>query len=311
MIENENNPSADGPQVLTFLERYQIHPVIFAILSLVVLFTTYQIIGGLLAYILFGNKFSEENVTGIRWLTVFSQITFLLIPTLLLTKLATLQVKDFLRFNKTSVLLVLLSFLGIFSLGQMLQVYMVLQDQIPIPQSIKPFVEQLKETIEHAYRTLAGSKNIGEFLFVTFVVALVPAFSEEILFRGMIQSSFEKVLFGWKAVIITGIIFGAFHLNPFTFIPLSAIGIYLGFLAVQSNSIYVPISAHFFNNFVAVIAIHFNYAESELITGKPDEMTSEMLIFTFLFFSIVFFVTMYYFIAASKISKSKNQNIGV
>ncbi len=238
-------------------------------------------------------------------MTVFSQITFLLIPTLLLTKLATLHVKEFLRFNGTSVLLVLLSFLGIFSLSQLLQVYMIFQEQIPIPHSLQPILNELKEYIEYAYRIIAGSKNTEELLFVVFVVAIVPAISEEILFRGMVLGVLEKYFTRWRAVVITGIIFGAFHLNPFSFIPLSVIGIYLGFLVLHSNSIYVPVAAHFFNNFVAIIAIHLNYGDNDLITGNPTEMPKSLLIFTFLFFSIVFFISMYYFIVVSKVLKLK------
>ncbi|MDI6779749.1 MAG: CPBP family intramembrane metalloprotease [Bacteroidota bacterium] len=285
--------------MMTFLERYNISPVLFAFISLVTLFVTYQIVGSLVAVLLFGIKINPENVTGYRILTAFSQIIFLLIPTLLLTKLASSHVWEFLRYKRTSLLQIIIPFVGIFSLQQILQVYLAAQEMIPVPESLKPFLDQMKRMIEESYRLIAGSADFPELVFVIIVIALVPAFAEETLFRGMVQRSLENSLNPKKAIILTGVIFGLFHLNPVTFIPLSIIGFYLGFLAFKSQSIFVPVSAHFFNNLLAVITIHLNYGDDELITGKPSEMPLELLLITFVTFSLVFVLSIYYFIRVS------------
>lgn len=286
---------------MNFLERHNISPVMFAFISLIFLFITYQIIGGALAYLFFQGQVNEQTVNGIRWLTVFSQIVFLLVPTILLTRLVSSNVRDYLRFKSTSLIQIILAMLGMFALGQMLQVYLTVQEMIPIPENIQPWVDMFKKSIEQLYRQVAGASNIQELFFVLFVIAVVPAFAEEFLFRGLVQGSLERGLTPLKGVILTGIIFGAFHLNPFTFIPLAIIGIYLGFLVLKSNSLMVPIAAHFFNNAVAVFAIYLKYDDDALITGKPSAMSPEILLLSFLFFALVFSTIMYYFIRASNL----------
>ncbi len=285
----------------TFLDRHNISPVLFAFISLVILFTTYQIIGGALAYLFFKGQINENTVNGIRWLTVFSQIIFLLAPTILLTKLASSDIRDYLRFKSTSLIQIILAMFGMFALGQMLQVYLTVQEMIPLPENIQPLVDSIKKSIEQLYKQVAGASNIRELFFVLFVIAVVPAFAEEFLFRGLVQRSLERGLTPLKGVIFTGIIFGAFHLNPFTFVPLAIIGIYLGFLVLKSGSLMVPIAAHFFNNAIAVFAIYLKYDDDALITGKPSAMSPEILLLSFVFFLLVFFIIMYYFIRASNL----------
>ena len=294
---------------LTFLERHNISPVLFAFISLIILFGTYQIVGGVMTLLVYGAQITTNNVNGIRWFTMFCQLVFLLLPTLLLTKLATFKPMDFLRLNKVSFLQSVLAIVGIFSLQQILQVYMVFQDKIPIPQSIQPQLDQIKQMMEEAYKVLAGSSNFPEMLFVVLVVALVPAFSEELLFRGLVQRSLEKSLNVRKGIIITGMVFGAFHLNPFSFVPLAAIGIYLGFLTAKSESIISSITAHFFNNFIAILALRFGYGDNDLITGKAAELSTEELSITFIVSTVVFVLSIYYFISVSekKINLNKEE----
>ncbi len=286
---------------MNFLDRHNISPVMFAFISLVILFTTYQIIGGALAYLFFQGQVNDQTVNGIRWLTAFSQIIFLLVPTILLTKLVSYDIRDYLRFKSTSLIQIILAMLGMFVLSQMLQVYLTVQEMIPLPENIQPLVESIKKSIEQLYKQVAGASNIQELLFVLFVIAVVPAFAEEFLFRGFVQGSLERGLTPLKGVIFTGIIFGAFHLNPFTFVPLAIIGIYLGFLVLKSGSLMVPIAAHFFNNAIAVIAIYLKYDDDALIIGKPSSMSPEILLLSFVLFLLVFFVIMYYFIRASNL----------
>jgi hypothetical protein len=291
---------------LTLLERHNISPILFAFISLTILFGTYQIVGSVITYLMFGARITPENVDGFRLITMLGQLLFLLLPTLLLTKLATFDIKDFLRLNKVTILQSVLAVVGIFSLQQILQVYMVFQDKIPMPQSMQPQLNQIKQAIEEAYKALAGSSTLPEMFYVILVVALVPAFAEEILFRGLVQKSLEKSLNVKRGVIITGLVFGGFHLNPFSFVPLAAIGIYLGFLTSKSGSIYSSIIAHFFNNLIAVLALYFGYGDDDLITGKATELPLEELTIIFIASTVVFVLSIYYFIRVTE--KKTNLN---
>lgn len=304
---NLNTPNTDQEIYipLTFLEKHNISPVIFAILSVGILFVLYQGIGGILTLLLVGMKFDESNVNQIRLMTILGQIFLLLIPTLLFSKMVTHKISDYLKFNKAGFLLYIFTIIGIFSLQQILQVYLYLQDMIPVPEGLKQLLKQLKETIESSYNLVAGAKNFGELIYVIIVVAFIPAIVEETVFRGYLQSTLEKSLYPIKSIITGGIIFSLFHLNPINFIPLVIMGIYLGFLYYQSNSLFIPIVAHFFNNLIAVISIYLGHKEETLIGIQEDNISIELLFLNFVFFSIVFLLSVYYFIKASNL---KQQN---
>src|SRR5208283_2979510 len=146
---------------------------------------------------------------------------------------------------------------GIFSLQIMLQIYLVFQERIPLPPELEHQLEEFKQLMDEAYKLLVNSNSIPELFWVIFVIALIPAIAEELLFRGLVQRSFEKSMSPMRAAIATGIIFAGYHLNPSSFVPLAVIGIYLGFLAMRADSLWVSMATHFYNNALATIVFYF------------------------------------------------------
>ena len=288
----------------TFLVRHGISPVVFACLSLILVFLLYQGFGGLATILIFGLKPTFENVNAVRVATFLGQLLLLLIPAVLLTRLASPTPSMFLRLRAPRIREVLIPLFGIFSLQQILQIYIVLQEKIPVPNSIQPIIEQFKHLIEETYKVLVRSSSIPELLFVLFAVALVPAIAEEALFRGLVQRSFETKLGGKKAFVLVGLIFAMYHLNPFSFIPLAVLGVYLGFLVYRSNSLWVSVAAHFYNNLFACIAVYLHMDDDFLVTGNPAFLSPTVLAVTFVSFSVVFLVSTYYFIIVTKLVPS-------
>lgn len=284
----------------TFLEQHGISPIVFGFLSLGVVFLLYQGVGAVATVLIFGLKPAAGNVTGLRAATVLGQLLLLLVPAVLLTRLASLTPRHFLRLRSPRIREVVIPLVGIFSLQQILQVYMVFQEKIPMPESLRPVIDDLKHIIEEIYRVLIRSSSIPELLFVLVAVALVPAIAEEILFRGLVQRSFEAKLGGRKAVVMTGLIFAVYHLNPFSFIPLVVLGLYLGFLVYRSNSLWVSVAAHFYNNLFACVAVYLHLDDDFLVTGSPEVLSPTVLLVTLVSFSVVFLASTYYFMVVTK-----------
>jgi membrane protease YdiL (CAAX protease family) len=268
---------------------------IFAILVLVVVFVVYQIVGGLSAMLIFGTDFSE-NTNGVRIATMLSQFLFLLAPTLLFANYQTTDLKKFLRLNKPKFSQIVWAIVGVFSLSQALQVVVTLQEKIPLPTELQTLIDTFKRMMEEMYKSLVTANSIPELLFVVLVVAVVPALCEEILFRGVVQQNFERGLGTKRGFIVTGILFGAYHLNPFLIIPLCALGVYFSFLVARSESIWVSIVAHFFNNALACLAVYLNLGDDFLVSGKPEELSLAELLTTSIVSGIIFFVSTYYFL---------------
>ncbi|MCA1756232.1 MAG: CPBP family intramembrane metalloprotease [Bacteroidales bacterium] len=105
---------------------------------------------------------------------------------------------------------------------------------------------------------LVYAESAGGLAVNIFVLAILPAVAEEVLFRGVIQNNLERwVGSGIVAVIITSLLFSTLHLQFFTFLPRFLLGIVFGFLYLWSRTIWLPVIAHFGNNIVPVVWSYF------------------------------------------------------
>ncbi len=293
-MSEERAPAETPAPVLPLLQR--IPPVPFAIFALAFIFVLYQVVGGLLTLIAFQGEISAENVSGFRWATLVSQILFILVPTVVLARLRYPGVKNFFQLRIPDYKEVVLSVIAVFALQQLLQSYMLVQEAIPVPDAIAQYVDMFKKLLEETYKILVTANSPAEFLVVVLVVALTPAICEELFFRGLIQHAFEEATPGLKGALLAGFIFGAYHINPFTLIPLVALGSFFGFLVYRSSNLTVAVSAHFFNNFVACVAIYMQLDEDFVVVAPGGNVSTADLVLNFGLFGVVFLVATHYFI---------------
>lgn len=295
-------PSQQAPGPLG--DRLRISPVSYGIIALVVTFVLYQFIGGVVTFVVVGSAVTEENVDWMRLATMAGQIVLLLGPTLLLLRLQTSRMGDFIRWKRPSVQELFFVLVSVFALQQMLQSYMYLQERIPIPERLEPIVRQLKDLIEQTYRSLVMAHSVPELLFVAVVVAIVPAFAEEILFRGLVQRNFELGLKGMGGVVLTGVVFGFYHFNPFSFVPLAVLGIFFGYIVYRSGSIMNSIAGHFFNNVLAILAVYYGIDEDLLVKGSGTESVGiESVLVNLVLFGGIFIASTYAFIKSTSLKQ--------
>ena len=131
-----------------------------------------------------------------------------------------------------------------------------LNEMIVFPESLSGLEQRLKdfeETARQATKLFLNVDGIGGMFFNIFMIALLPAIGEELIFRGLLQKIFTQ----WTgnvhiAIIVTGFLFSAMHLQFYGFFPRWLLGVMFGYLLVWSGTIWLPIFAHFVNNAVAV-----------------------------------------------------------
>jgi membrane protease YdiL (CAAX protease family) len=93
-----------------------------------------------------------------------------------------------------------------------------------------------------------------DLFFNIIVMAIIPAFGEELLFRGLLQKSlFKKIGEIHISIFITALLFSAIHFHLDGLLPRFFLGIILGYLFYWSGSLWIPIIAHFINNALAII----------------------------------------------------------
>lgn len=100
-----------------------------------------------------------------------------------------------------------------------------------------------------------GAKNIaGGNLFGTFMIAVISApIIEELLFRGIVFKSLRKVAPAWIAILISSVLFGAYHLNIVQASYATLMGIVAGIVYEKKKNLLFPIFVHFANNLVAML----------------------------------------------------------
>lgn len=100
--------------------------------------------------------------------------------------------------------------------------------------------------------TQGAFNNISTPVFF-FLIALSPGICEEILFRGFLQSALLKKMRPAVAIVITALLFGAYHLSIYRLLPTTVLGIMLGWICYRSGSILPAILAHAMNNGLALL----------------------------------------------------------
>lgn len=159
---------------------------------------------------------------------------------------------------------------------------------IPFNNSITQFNEQLRlpaalHTLEESLRSIAAQSETllmqglantswAQLIFNLVAIALVPAFCEEVLFRGAIQQLIYRTTYRpHLAIIVTAAIFSIAHGDIFGFLPRFLLGLMLGYLFYQSRSIWVSMAAHFMNN-ALVVLLFFVYHRGWTPLNLAEEM---------------------------------------
>ena len=87
---------------------------------------------------------------------------------------------------------------------------------------------------------------------LVLLLGLLPAVAEELLFRGWCLRGFRSQMSGLAAVVLSSVLFGAFHLEPERIAFTTALGLGLGFLALRSGSVCPGLLAHALHNGITV-----------------------------------------------------------
>ncbi|MBD3639115.1 MAG: CPBP family intramembrane metalloprotease, partial [Crocinitomicaceae bacterium] len=100
------------------------------------------------------------------------------------------------------------------------------------------FLEAQKE-LEGIYLNAFNPEKVKYYPYAIFIFALLPAISEELIFRGLLlkklmESSEGKTHF---AVIVTALLFAAIHVQPWNLLPMIIMGILLGYVYVYTKDI--------------------------------------------------------------------------
>ena len=211
----------------------------------------------------------SERTTVFFWINTTGQITVFALGSLLVTRLAAepgarrrflrLQINsDTHKYILWAIVLTVVAYPTVIFLGW-------LNAFLPVPD----WMAEMQQSMDEMIAKLLGSENI--LWMGLFHIGLVPSICEEIMYRGYVQRSLEKSWGIWAAIIISGLIFGAYHLQITRILPLAALGMLFAYITYVSNSLIPAMVAHLVNNGGQVIlsTIYPEMLDQEL-TAETD-----------------------------------------
>jgi len=116
------------------------------------------------------------------------------------------------------------------------------------------FILPMPDFFRNMFETLAADK----FLVISLIyMGIIPALFEELFFRGLILDGLNNNYSKRKAIIISALLFGVIHLNPWQFLTGFIIGLITAWICIQTKSILLCIYIHLFNNIVYTLAVRY------------------------------------------------------
>ncbi len=102
-------------------------------------------------------------------------------------------------------------------------------------------------------REAIDSSATWELLLLLPTLCVIGPIGEELLFRGCIWSALDRWLAWPLVVLVTMVIFAAFHMSPLHILTILPAGLYLGWLRVHTRSNFAPILCHVVYNSMATV----------------------------------------------------------
>ena len=189
---------------------------------------------------------NQTSVNYLKLMQLFSGVGLFITPVLLYGYLTNSDF-NFAKISRQNAILVIAIMILITPfIGILLEWNMM----IPFPKWLMQF-DANSEAIVIAFLQM---DTIWDLFYTILVIAIVPAIGEELLFRGYLQQKFGNWLSSPHiAILTTALVFSVIHFHFQGIIPRFVLGVLLGYLFYWSNSLWLPILAHFVNNAQVVI----------------------------------------------------------
>lgn len=175
------------------------------------------------------------GITDTRIRLMFSHIILFLVPAVIYFIVTKRSVKETLRLNK----------LHIEDIGIILLISVLTYPLMGCASAIS---------------SMFANNNVGEYvasisstpyIVMVLLFGVMPAITEEVTLRGIVLSGYNNQS-KFKAALVTGILFGIFHLDLQQFLYASILGFIMAYMVRITNSIFSSMIMHFTVNTMSV-----------------------------------------------------------
>lgn len=290
--------------------------LIFTSLGVILIGLVFQLIGILLATLFYDiSVFELLDITGEEKGEVINALKFLQIIGALGTFVASSMLISFFytgswlgyfrsrkRIQSGAVLLLILIMVAALPFVNMLT---DLNARIQLPfEGAETYLRKMEEQTQTLMMTLLRADNFWALLVNLFMIAIIPAVGEELVFRGLIQRHLTEMFRnGHLAIIAASVIFSLAHFQFYSFLPRFFLGLILGYTFYYGRSLWYPMIAHLVNNGLGVVFYYF-YLKEEAGESLEEIGTMERMPVTALISFVVVALLLYIWIRWEKVSQS-------
>jgi len=220
---------------------------------------------------------SQKSVNALKFLQLFTSVGLFVLPPFLFAYLTGFQLQLAKKLNRQNVLLTIAIILII---NPFVSYLMQWNQTLVLPEfleSVQRWMEVSEQKAMQITEAFLQMKSSSDLLINLFLIALIPAIGEELLFRGVLQQLLAK----WTrrihfSIFVAAFLFSAIHLQFFGFFPRFILGLVLGYMFYWSNNLWLPVLAHFFNNTLAIIFTYHFVAEKVQLDFLNEEISVNM-----------------------------------
>lgn len=243
-----------------------------------------------------------NDITNLQIGQVISQVFGFMLPPILYVMLVKEKPFNYLGFKKLQPWS-LLGIVAIFTVIPFLAMVTEWNDNVSLPESMATLEQMLRNIQKLANDTTEKFMTEGSLFSGLLIVAALAAISEELLFRSVIQKAFVKICKNAHVgIILTAIVFSAFHGDFFGFVPRFILGLMLGYMFYLSGSIFPSMLMHFVNNGTIVMLYYLNKKEVINVDIETFGLTDNWLVI-----ALSLIVTVAIFIVCNRL-RLKNDN---
>ena len=269
---------------------------LFVVICSFLIFTVLMFLALMPFINLFNEGLNFEDLTNphivlvLKYMQVIQTFGLFIIPSLILSYLFSGNAGSVFNYGinpkyKTILILVLVMIIAIPFMNLLVE----LNSRMKFPgflSSVEKWMRNSEDSAARLTDAFLKAGSIKGLLLNVFIIGLMPAIGEELIFRGILQRIFVE----WTksrhwGIIISALIFSAIHLQFYGFIPRFLLGAFFGYLLEWSGTIWLPIIAHFVNNAFSVIVSYF--VNARVLDGSIENIGSDSSTLFLSIFSLI------------------------
>jgi membrane protease YdiL (CAAX protease family) len=244
---------------------------------------------------------SPQSISILKFFQVVQSIGLFIIPPIIVAFFLNGKPSEFLKFKTFPHFKGILLVIAIIYFSDPLINWLTeINSKLIFPQwmnGVQMWMQDSEEQADKLTKAFLATQSISGLFLNLFMIGILPALGEELLFRGVVQQLFKKLTRNSHAAIwISAAIFSALHVQFFGFLPRMVLGAMFGYMLEWSGTLWLPVIAHFINNATAVIAYYLT--DKGIIgtdiekVGTSSTQTSYLvlisLVFLFIFFRALY-----------------------